>query len=126
MTGLSVPSRHYELNRLQCGLSNSPANFQRLTDMVLRNVIRIECSVFVDILVLSSSAKEYARMPEKVFQRFDEANLHLHPGKCAFAQCQVQYVGYILSENGISPSPEKVKPVKQYPTLKMLGTSELS
>jgi hypothetical protein len=30
----------------------------------------------------------------------------------------MQYLGYIPSENGISPSPEKVKAVRQYPTPK--------
>ena len=49
---------------------------------------------------------------------FEEANLQLHPGKCAFAQSQVQYLVYILSEDGISPSAEKVKAMQNYPTPK--------
>ena len=35
-TGFTVPSGHYEFNRLPFGLSNSPSNFQRLMDVVLR------------------------------------------------------------------------------------------
>ena len=119
LTGFSVPSGHYEFNRLPFGLSNSPTNFQRLMDTVLWNLIGIECSIFVDdILIYSNSAEKHARRLENVFWRFEEANLQLHPGKCAFAQSQVQYLGYILSENGISPSPEKVKAVQNYPTPK--------
>ena len=119
LTGFSVPSGHYEFNRLPFGLSNSPTNFQRLMDTVLRNLVGIECSIFVDdILIYSNSAEEHARRLENVFRRFEEANLQLHPGKCTFAQSQVQYLGYILSENGISPSPEKVKAVRNYPTPK--------
>jgi hypothetical protein len=30
----------------------------------------------------------------------------------------VQYLGYVLSERGISASPDKVKAVREYPTLK--------
>jgi hypothetical protein len=71
-----------------------------------------------DILVFSNSAEEHARRLENVFRRFEEANLKLHPGKCAFAHSQVEYLVYILSENGISPSPEKVKAVQNYPTPK--------
>lgn len=35
-----------------------------------------------------------------------------------FAQSQVQYLGYVLSEKGVLVSPEKVKAVKHYLTLK--------
>ena len=50
LTGFSVPSGHYEFNRLPFGLSNSPANFQRM-DTVLRNLLGTECSVYVDIVI---------------------------------------------------------------------------
>jgi len=53
-----------------------------------------------------------------VLHRYDEANMQLHPGKYVFAQPQVQYLGFILSEDGISASPDKVKAVRQYPTPK--------
>ena len=119
LTGFSVPSGHYEFNRLPFGLSNSPANFQRLMDTVLKDLIGLECFCFVDDLVIfSSTAAEHARRLESVLQRFEEANLQLHPGKCVFAQPQVQYLGFVLSENGVSASPEKVKAVRQYPTPK--------
>ena len=44
------------------------------------------------------------------------ANLQLHPGKCAIAQPQVNYLGYVLSDNGVSASADKVKAVQNYPT----------
>ena len=46
--------------------------------------------------------------------------MQLDPGKCAFAQPQVQYLGFILSEDGISASPDKVKAVRQYPAPKSI------
>jgi hypothetical protein len=52
---------------------------------------------------------------ENIFQRFEKANLKLHPGKCVFAQPQVKYLGFVLSENGVSASADKVKAVKEYP-----------
>ena len=48
----------------------------------------------------------------------DKANLQLHPEKCVFAKPQVQYSGFVLSENGISASPDKVKAMKEHPTPK--------
>jgi len=109
-TAFTVPTGHYEFNRLPFGLSNSPSNFQRLMDTVLRSLVGSECWVFVDdVVVFSRSAEEHAQRLENVLQRFDRANLQLHPGKCEFAKSQVQYLGYVLSEKGVSASADKVK-----------------
>jgi len=40
-TGFAVPFGHYEFNRLPFGFSNSLSNFQRLMDVVLRNLIGV-------------------------------------------------------------------------------------
>jgi hypothetical protein len=45
-TAFTVPSGHYEFNRLSFGLSNCPSSFQRLGDLVLKNLTGIECWVF--------------------------------------------------------------------------------
>ena len=43
-TAFSVPSLgHYQFNRLPYRLSNSPASFQRLMDLLLKNLIGTEC-----------------------------------------------------------------------------------
>jgi hypothetical protein len=61
LTGFSVPLGHYEFDRLPFGLSNSPSNFQRLLDTILKNLIRVECYCFVDdIIVYSNYAEEHA------------------------------------------------------------------
>ena len=48
-----------------------------------------------------------------MLERFERANLQLHPGKCVIAQPQVKYLGYVLS--GASASSDKVA-VRNYPT----------
>jgi hypothetical protein len=68
-----------------------------------------------DLVLYSNTAEEHARRLEHILQRFDQAKLQLHPGKCAFAQPEVQNLGYVLSEKGISASPDKVKAVRNYP-----------
>ena len=52
---------------------------------------------------------------ENVLQRFDQVNLKLHPGKCVFAQPQVNDRGFVLSEQGVAASTAKIKAVKNYP-----------
>jgi hypothetical protein len=115
-TRFTVPFGHYNFNRLPFGLSNNPSNFQSLMDFVLRNHIGVQCYIFIDDIIIFSKSAEHAARLENVLERFDKANLQLHPGKCAIAQHQVNYLGYVLSENGASASADKVKAVKCYPT----------
>jgi len=115
-TGFTVPFGHYEFNRLPFGLSNSPSNFQRLMFFVLRNLIGVQCYVFIDDIIFSKSAEQHAARLENVLEKFDKANLQLHPGKCEIAQSRVNYLGYVLSDNGVFASADKVKAVKNYPT----------
>ena len=51
----------------------------------------------------------------KVLERFTKANLQLHRGKC-FCTTQVNYLGCVLTQNGISASADKVPALKNYPT----------
>ena len=46
-TEFTVPSGQYEFTRLPFGLSNSPSNFHRLMDIVLRNFIGTHCWIFI-------------------------------------------------------------------------------
>ena len=89
-TAFSTTSGHYHFHRLPYGLSNSPASFQRLIDVVLRNLTGTECFVFIDdVILFSDTIQEHARRLEHVLQRFEKANLQLQPEKCLFAQPQV-------------------------------------
>ena len=124
-TGFSVPSGHYEFNRLPVGLTNRTLSFQRLMDIVLKNLVGTECFFFVDyVIIFSKSAQEHALRMENVPQRFDRANLQLHPGKFIFAQPQVNYLGFVLSEQGVAASPDKIKAVKNYTSPRKLRTFE--
>jgi len=70
-----MPFGHYEFNRLPFVLSNSPSNFQRVMDVVLRNPIGVQCYVFIDdIIIFSKSAEEHAARLENVLERFEKAN----------------------------------------------------
>jgi hypothetical protein len=59
-----------------------------------------------DFILFSDTFEEYARRLEHALQRFEKANLQLQPEKCAFAQSQIQYLGYEVSRDGITASPD--------------------
>jgi hypothetical protein len=76
-----------------------------------------QCFVYIDNVLCSKTAAEHAKRLQNIL-RFDEASLQFHAGNCVFAQTQVHNLGFVLSENGVSISPEKVKALKQYLTPK--------
>jgi hypothetical protein len=85
-TAFTVPSGIYNFLRLPYGLSNSPASFQRLMDIVMRDLVGNECYVFIDnVIVFGKTIEEHASRLEHVLQRFDRANLQPQPSKCVFA-----------------------------------------
>ena len=115
-TAFSVPSGDYKFLRLPYGLANSPASFQRLMDLVLRDLVGNGCYVFAeDVIVYGNTIEVHISRLSHVVERFDRANLHLQAGKCVFAQPQVEYLGYIVSRDGIRASPDKTKAVKNLP-----------
>jgi hypothetical protein len=60
-------------------------------DLILKNLTGAECYAYTDgVILFSKTAEEHAARLENVLQMSDQANLQLHPGKCAFAQPQVQ------------------------------------
>lgn len=62
--------------------------------------------------------KEHLLHLSLVCDRLRVANLHLKPKKCLFFRPEVKYLGHIISQDGVSPDPEKVEKVKDYPTPK--------
>ena len=88
-------------------------------DIVLKDLIGVELWVYIDdVILFSDTAEEHARRLENVLQSFEQGNLQQHPGKWVFAQTQVQYLGFVLSERGVTASPDKVKAVREYSTPK--------
>jgi len=61
-----------------------------------------------DVIVFGRTIEEHAGRLEHVLQRFERANLQLQSGKCVFAQPRVEYLGYVVSRDGIRVSPARL------------------
>ena len=106
----------FEFNVMPFGLCNAPATFQRLMNVVLAGLQWTSCLVYIDdIIVVGSTFDLHLCNLQKVFERLKQADLKLHPQKCHFFQRQVQFLGHIISQDGISPDPEKTSKVAQWP-----------
>ena len=68
-----------------------------------------------DIIVFSDSVEEHLKRLEEILQRLRAANLMLKPSKCHFFKRQVEFLGHIVSQDGVSTDPHKVEAVKEWP-----------
>ena len=76
-----------------------------------------------DILVFSQALKEHNQHVRKVLKKLDEWNLTISPEKSEFHKSRVEFLGYIITSEGLEMSKEKVKAVLEWPkprTLKEL------
>jgi len=61
----------HKFNKLPFGLLNSPSSFQRLMDVVLKDLVGTECWVFIDdVIIFSRSMQEHVQTPENVLRKF--------------------------------------------------------
>jgi hypothetical protein len=69
----------------------------------------------LSLIVIGRTFQEHLLNLRKVFQRFREARLKLNPAKCQLFRKEVRYLGHIVSPEGVTTDPEKLKAVREWP-----------
>ena len=117
-TAFSTYAGLYEFNKMPFGLVNAPATFQRLMEIALAGLTQDCCLTYLDdVLVIGRSIEEHNQNLVKVFDCLRDAGLRLkQPTKCKLAQRSVEYLGHIVSEEGVRTDPKKLQAVNEYPT----------
>jgi len=115
-TAFSVGGSHYQYVRMANGLCNAPHTFQALLTKVLGNMLFTSALCYIDdVLLMSLNFDLHCDHLRTVFDKFRQANLRLHPGKCVFAVPKIKYLGHILSKDGLSVDPSKTEVIQTYP-----------
>ena len=109
-TAFVTPHGLYEFLVMPFGLTNAPAVFQRLMQKVLNGLNPDGGKQFVaayldDILVFSETLEDHLIHLRKVIDRLKAANLKLKPAKCMFVRREVEYLGHIITADGLKPNP---------------------
>ncbi|KZR95722.1 Uncharacterized protein APZ42_010356, partial [Daphnia magna] len=71
-----------------------------------------------DIIVFSNSITDHVTHLEAVFRFLKQAGLKLKRKKCEFFKEELDYLGYIVSGKGITPSTKKLDAIIKYPAPK--------
>ena len=107
----------YQFNRVPFGLAQAPAYFQKLINDVLKGC-NFAMGYLGDIIFYSRSEKEHLEHLEEIFIRLKAAGLKLKLEKCCFFQKHIQYLGHLISADGIQPLPEKLESIAKMPAPK--------
>ena len=106
----------YEFTHMPFGLSNVGASFCHLMEMCLWDQQYITLLFYLnDICVFSSTVDEMLDRVVPVLGHLKEFNLKIKPKKTYFFQSSVIFLSHVLCKDGISPNPEKVSKVKDWP-----------
>ena len=92
----------FRFRRIPFGLTSSGAAFQRLLDHVLAGIPG--CVHYLDdIAVTGRNQEQHDFRLQQVLHRLKEVNLTINEAKSTFRQAQIDFCGYRLSAEGISP-----------------------
>jgi hypothetical protein len=106
----------YQFQVMPFGLCNAPATFERLMETVLAGLQWDICLIYLDdVIIYGKNVDEMIRNLSLVFDRLSSAGLKLKPRKCRLFAREVEYLGHVVSENGISTDPKKIEAVKTWP-----------
>jgi hypothetical protein len=102
----------YEFTAMSFGLTNAPAYFTNLMNKVFMEYLDIFVVVFIDdILIYSKSDSDHEEHLRLVLQKLRDNQLYAKYSKCEFWIDEVPFLGHIISNEGISVDPGKVKEI---------------
>ena len=96
------------------GLRNSAQSFQRMMDHIMADIP----DIFIymdDILVYSRNQQSHMATMETIFKRLQDAGLALSLKKCLFGEKEIDFVGYRVTSNGITPLERKMDAIVAFP-----------
>jgi hypothetical protein len=116
-TAFTTHLGHFEYVVLPFGLTNAPATFQTLINSVLSPFLRKFALVFYgDILIYSLTMADHIKHLKSVLEVLKQHQLYAKLNKCIFAQPKIEYLGHVISGEGVATDPSKINIIQSWPT----------
>ena len=117
-TAFTTPWRTFIWVVMSFGLCNAPATFQRLVMYIFSDLLFKSMTVYIDDFSTQSSAKEHVHCVREALVRCRQMRLALNPDKTFLGVKKGVLLGYVVSENGREPDPDKVAVIDELETPK--------
>ena len=113
-TAFVMPFGKYKFLMVPFGLAQVPAYFQLLMNKVLKG-LKFTMMYLDDIIMFSQDELQHLEHLEIVFSHLREAGLKIKHSKCDFFKSKINYLGHLISPEGISPLPNKLDSIRHMP-----------
>jgi hypothetical protein len=91
-------------------LSNAPATFQNMMNHIFRDLLDIGLIIYLDdILIYAETVEEHNCIVTEVLKCLAANRLAISQDKYFWSISQVDFLGYIISEEGIQMAQDKVQ-----------------
>jgi hypothetical protein len=105
----------FEFTVMSFGLTNAPAYFMNLMNKVFMDELDKFVVVFIDdILIYSKSIQEHEQHLRVVLEKLRIHRIYVKFSKCEFWLERVDFLGHILTAEGVAVDPEKVEAVSNW------------
>ena len=91
-------------------------------EIILLPILNTFVMVYIDdIIIFSETLTLHIEHLREVFELLKKAGMKVKIQKCRFAQKSVEYLGHIVSAEGIKADPKKLLAVRNFPPPKNLN-----
>jgi hypothetical protein len=116
-TGFITPFGQYTSNVVLFGSTNAPGDFQYFMTQVFKKYLNTFVLVYLDdIIIYSENPEEHETHVRLVLELLREHSLFCNLEKCQFNMPSVNYLGYVISPEGIFMDESKIKSILDWPT----------
>ncbi|UYV76585.1 hypothetical protein LAZ67_14001278, partial [Cordylochernes scorpioides] len=116
MTCFTTTEGSYQWCRLPFGLRTAPAIFNRILSSILQKYdLKNVISYFDDILVFSNDTQSHLEHLKEIFEILQKEGIQLRKEKCLFFMKKINYLGYEIFGDQMSPSGINVDIIKSLP-----------
>jgi hypothetical protein len=107
---------HYQFKVMPFGLTNAPATFMHLMHSIFKDYLDDFVVVYLDdILIYSKTQEDHCKHLRLVLEKLREHKLYGKLTKCSFARTSIDFLGHIVSDQGISVNPKKIQAIMGWP-----------
>ena len=110
ITTFATHDKLYRYKRLCFGINSAAEIFQKAVADMLRGIPG-QMNMSDDIIIYSKTKEEHQRTIEQVMLRLKEFNVTANKQKCEFWKNEIEFFGHVFSQDGISPSKDKVSAI---------------
>jgi len=106
-----LPWGKYSYNRLPMGVAGSPDIFQEKMSGLMADLEYVNAYIDDLLIISKDSFENHLQKLRVVLERLEKAGLKVNAAKSTFGVHQCDYLGYVLTREGIKPQKKKIEAI---------------